>query len=191
MANNTKEKLLETGLDFFHEKGYHSSGIAQILKKCNVPKGSFYHYFESKCDFASQILENYYSSFNEIQKKFLLNEELPPKERMKVYFKELIKLQRSCDFKKGCLIGKFSSENPNLDEAISKKISVIGQEVLNNLASCIKEGQSVGEITSVVKPKDLAQFVLSAWQGALIKMKSDESSKALDNFIDVVFKGLF
>lgn len=46
-------------------KGYHGTGINEILVEADVPKGSFYFHFTSKKDLARQVAE-YYSTRLEI-----------------------------------------------------------------------------------------------------------------------------
>lgn len=45
MKNNTKEMFLHTASTLFAIKGYHATGINEILKKSQAPKGSLYYYF--------------------------------------------------------------------------------------------------------------------------------------------------
>lgn len=41
------------------ERSFHSVGLIQILKAVTVPKGSFYHYFESNEHFGVEMLKHY------------------------------------------------------------------------------------------------------------------------------------
>ena len=47
MKNNTesKEKILAAASRLFQVKGYHATGLNEILKESNSPKGSLYYYF--------------------------------------------------------------------------------------------------------------------------------------------------
>ncbi len=56
---DTRDLLLQAGLEVLTEKGFSSTGIDGILKRVGVPKGSFYHYFSSKEDFGTQLIERY------------------------------------------------------------------------------------------------------------------------------------
>lgn len=49
-AQETKEKLLTTGLKLFHEKGFDNVTVDSIAKACHVSKGAFYTHFDSKYD---------------------------------------------------------------------------------------------------------------------------------------------
>ncbi len=40
----TKATLVDAGLHLMLEKGYHHTGIQEVLQAAGVPKGSFYYY---------------------------------------------------------------------------------------------------------------------------------------------------
>ena len=45
MKTNTKDIFIDTASSLFANQGYHATGISEILKKSNAPKGSLYYYF--------------------------------------------------------------------------------------------------------------------------------------------------
>lgn len=45
---NTKQKLLDTAMEVFGEKGYFESSIVEITLKAGVAQGTFYNYFATK-----------------------------------------------------------------------------------------------------------------------------------------------
>ena len=42
---NTKENLIETAAKLFETKGYHATGLNEILAESGAPKGSLYYHF--------------------------------------------------------------------------------------------------------------------------------------------------
>ena len=52
MSHDTQQKLLETGMEMLLRQGYNDLGIAALLEKTRIPKGSFYHFFKSFSDSA-------------------------------------------------------------------------------------------------------------------------------------------
>lgn len=42
---SSREKILETATELFHFKGYHATGLSQILQESGAPKGSLYYHF--------------------------------------------------------------------------------------------------------------------------------------------------
>ena len=55
-AKSSREHLLDVGVELMHQNGYNATGLSDILKAADMPKGSFYHHFSSKEDFAAAAL---------------------------------------------------------------------------------------------------------------------------------------
>lgn len=64
MENNSKgqrskNKIIECSAYLFLRNGYNNTGIKEILKETNLPKGSFYYHFESKKHLAIEVAKYY------------------------------------------------------------------------------------------------------------------------------------
>ena len=59
---STKDKLIETGIELIWRNSYGSVSVDEICRKAGVNKGSFYHYFKSKAELASAVLEFHFDS---------------------------------------------------------------------------------------------------------------------------------
>jgi len=58
-TKSPRDHLIDVGVGLMHQNGYNATGLTDILKAADVPKGSFYHHFGSKEDFAAAALERY------------------------------------------------------------------------------------------------------------------------------------
>lgn len=54
--NNPKQRIIDTASLLFHQQGYNSTGINQIISEANVAKASFYQHFRSKDDLCIAFL---------------------------------------------------------------------------------------------------------------------------------------
>ena len=61
--SETRDALLHSGVEILTEKGFSASGLDEILKRVNVPKGSFYHYFDSKDDLMDELYKHIKRNF--------------------------------------------------------------------------------------------------------------------------------
>ena len=43
-----RQEFLDTARELFYSKGYEETSVNDILKKLDLSKGTFYHYFKSK-----------------------------------------------------------------------------------------------------------------------------------------------
>ena len=58
MKTNTKDIFIKIASSLFANQGYHATGISEILKKSNAPKGSLYYYFpKEKNKLAQEALQ--------------------------------------------------------------------------------------------------------------------------------------
>jgi len=55
MSDDKKLLLINSALEEFSFRGYKHSSLNSILKKANISKGSFYHYFKNKEDFFDSL----------------------------------------------------------------------------------------------------------------------------------------
>jgi len=80
---NTRDKILESALHLFDEKGYHQTSIQEISEGAGVSKGGFFHYFPSKNDILFALQESFCidSHLNNIE-KVALNDDLSPAEKL-------------------------------------------------------------------------------------------------------------
>ena len=50
-----KTRLLDVGMTLIRENSFDGIGINDVLRESGVPKGSFYHYFDTKEDFGLEV----------------------------------------------------------------------------------------------------------------------------------------
>ena len=186
-TRDTKNILLEAGMSVMFEKGYTNTGIQEVLSSVGVPKGSFYHYFESKEDFAVQIIrhveENYAATLN----SFLRDPERSPVNRLRnlCETKKNDLLEQSC--RRGCLIGNLSQEMADQSEVLRKELARVMARWRDMYAACIDEGQSLGEINKNASAEQYAEFFLCGWEGAIMRAKTQKEISPLEVFIEVIF----
>src|SRR3954462_12000401 len=113
----TKLSLLEAGRKVFSEKGYNHAGIEAILQAADVPKGSFYYYFDSKEDFGLQVLNCFAERYKVHLDHHLNDASLSPLERLRSYFEAVCQRLESQQCRNGCLVGNLSQEMAAQSEA--------------------------------------------------------------------------
>ena len=53
-----RELILQEASELFAEKGYYGLGLSELLRRCEIPKGSFYYYFpDGKIQLIQEVLE--------------------------------------------------------------------------------------------------------------------------------------
>lgn len=185
---DVRTALLEVGTDMMFEKGYTNTGIQEILSALNVPKGSFYHYFDSKESFAVEIIRHFDSNYSANLIRILRNPKETPLQRLHTYCQTSLATLEAQGCRKGCLIGNLSQEMSDQSEVLRKELCGVMLKGRDLFATCIEEGQKAGEITRKRPAVALAELFLSAWQGAVMRTKTAKNSEPIETFIDLMFK---
>ena len=156
----------------------------EITQGAGVPKGSFYHYFESKEDFAIQALHFYYLPRLERFARALGSAEGSPRERILRCYRDLIGyFANQEEPSHQCFIGSLCHEKADESQPIGYAASAILQRSTEVLAECLQQAQASGELSAEQDPLALAAFIGAAWEGALLRMKIDRQIAPLRVFI--------
>jgi TetR/AcrR family transcriptional repressor of nem operon len=189
-TKSTRERLIDVGLGLMHQNGFNATGLADILKAADVPKGSFYHHFSSKEDFAAAALERYGMREREHATAVLGDTTTPPLKRLQRYFSDLVKIYGQNGAIPGCMMGRFSLEIAWESPELRKRISASFDHWQRTIATVIRQAVAQKELTAGTDPESLAGFLLNSWEGALLRSQADKSNAPLETFMRHVFDGL-
>lgn len=188
MKTNTIENILEIGTNLILQKGYNHVGLQEILKTANIPKGSFYHYFKSKEDFGIKVIQYYSKNSLDILETYLSDQKKTPKERIISFFTDMRNVYQQKSYNEGCLLGNCSLELSDLSDAFSQAIASEFALWQTKIENCVAEGQETKMIKNDESAEDMANYILTTWEGSLLRMKSAKSGESIDVFIHYLSK---
>ena len=177
-----RDKILESGLRVVHERGFSGATVRDIVEAAGVPQGSFTNHFGTKEAFGLEILDLYFANSRSVIANSLLNQTLPPLERIARYVdanRDYIMLD---GMRNGCLLGNFSAEVVDQSEAMRLRLVEIFDEIRGSLMVCLSDAKEVGEIALNADIDSLARFTIASLQGAILIAKVERSTAPVDNF---------
>lgn len=186
----TREKLLSAGLRVIEGNGYAATGISDISDAAEVAKGSFYHHFESKEIFGAAAVDEYFENHWIFLTSILENPEMAPVDRLRAYFAARIEAFRTAGFNRGCMLGNLGLEVSDHSDMIRARLDAHFQRWSDLVTSCIEEAQQLGTVSSAQPAKQLGRFLVSSWEGAILRMRVEKSDRALLEFVDFTFEHL-
>jgi TetR/AcrR family transcriptional regulator, transcriptional repressor for nem operon len=181
----TRDHLLSTGLKLLHARGFHASGVQDIIEAAEVPKGTFYTHFDSKERFGAEVLGRYWERRADRATAILSDETQSPLARLKAYFEG--KTRRIGPFDKGCMIGNFAAEMAGDSRLVRDRLAGVFAAWTTLLATCIREARAAGELRLSLDPDTIAAFLIDAFEGAILRTKVDRDATALRRFETIVF----
>ena len=171
--------------------GYKGTGVRDIVAAAGAPQGSFTNHFRSKESFACEVLDRYFAHVKGLVAEALDDRSLTPRQRLVRYLEIITERLEHDGWSRGCLIGDLSLEASSTSDPLRERIKAIFVEWQTPFAACIAEAQAAGEIPSDFEPRELADFLLASWQGAILRMKVERSPAALERFKTIAFQTVF
>jgi TetR/AcrR family transcriptional repressor of nem operon len=187
MATDTKQQLLEKGVAMLLKHGYHDLGVAAVLEATDVPKGSFYHHFKSKEDFALQAIALYMQAVHAALDHCLGDASVPPLQRVRRFF-ELVQENYRQDGYLGCLLGGLGQELSGVSETFRSKVEECLGEIARRLAGCLQEAVDRGELRPDTDPRQMADLLVNCWEGAALRTRLRKDPAPLGQMLDFYFR---
>ncbi|MGH6861321.1 MAG: TetR family transcriptional regulator C-terminal domain-containing protein [Phyllobacterium sp.] len=179
---DTRAVLIDEGLKALLAHGYEGAGIGPILKSAGVPKGSFYHFFESKEEFASAVLTSYCDNNQKMRTQLLSDTTKSPLRRLRDYFdyyEQQFGLQTPIG---GCLLGNLSQSIAAHSDILQRELHRAFTAWQRDFQQVLREARDAGELPAHLDPDETAAFLIDAYEGALVRMKAEGSINPLRRF---------
>lgn len=184
---SNREKILIEGLRVVHERGFGGASVRDIVQAAGVPQGSFTNHFSSKEAFGLEILNLYFANGCEMIQETLQNESLSPLRRLSAYIDANKDYLNQDGMRNGCLLGNYSAEVSDHSEIIRLRLADIFLELQKSIARCLKAAVKLGELPPHFKCDEVAGFVLSSLQGAILLAKAQRDPAPVERFKRLLF----
>ncbi|MDA0814780.1 MAG: TetR/AcrR family transcriptional regulator [Verrucomicrobia bacterium] len=184
----TKERILDAAEEIMLTKSFHSVGLNEILRAVNVPKGSFYHHFESKEQFGVELLKHYMADASAYKRRILLSTETEAnaRQRLLTFLESNIARFLECNGKCPCLVVKLASEVADFSEPMRQVLADGHEEWARIAEAMIREGIANGNIHPDVDPKSASRLFGSLWMGAMQHAAIARNAEPLRDALDFI-----
>jgi TetR/AcrR family transcriptional repressor of nem operon len=178
--DNTRQHIIDIGYGIIAGKGFSGVGLSEILSSAGVPKGSFYHYFESKEQYGQALLEHYFASYLAGIDDLLATPGKSGRERLMLYWQRWVQAHsEQCEVQR-CLVVKLAAEVSDLSDAMRITLRDGTDRIVARLTACIESGIADGSIPPL-DAAATAQMLYQLWLGASLLAKLHRNGQALDN----------
>jgi TetR/AcrR family transcriptional repressor of nem operon len=189
MMHSTKQRLIDVGLQMLLKQGYNNLGIQALLAATDTPKGSFYHHFTDKEDFALQVIEAYVAQVHAGLDACLQDKERTPIARVRHFFEQTQQAYREEGYM-GCLLGGLGQELSGVSEVFRRKIEECFSGIADRLAACLQEARHVGEIPAECNAQQMADVLVDCWEGAALRSRLRRDPAPLTAMLDFYIRSV-
>lgn len=174
----TREKLVDVAMRLFHAKGYNSTSVADILHEAGVNSGSLYYFFPGKQDLLIAVLDRYLQGIDPMLLQPAWRGVKDPIGRVLALLGAYRRFLVETDCYYGCPIGSLAMELHEPDPAVRKKLAANFQAWVRAVESCFEEARE--RFPRDLDLSQLAVFVLSVMEGAVMQARTHRSVKPFD-----------
>ena len=183
MSSETKsarQTILDTAQRIVGRKGFSAVGLNEILQAAEVPKGSFYHYFNSKDAFGVVLLDHYFDHYVHGMQQLFEQPGLSQHAKLMRYWHSWINNQTGCTDAGKCLAVKLGAEVSDLSEPMRLALQRGTARTIALLAEALLQGVEDGSLTVQQPPQRLAQRLYALWLGTSVMSKITRTSAPFD-----------
>lgn len=170
-----RENLLNQGVALLMQQGYHGTGLKEILDAVQIPKGSFYNYFGSKENFGAAVIEHYITPYIEQLTAYLNEPDTDALAALERYLDGAMTELQNTHYKGGCLLGNLMGEIGDNSDVCRTALQQSLERYRDVWAIGLAKAQQQGTIRNDKSAEELADLWINAWQGALLRMKVEQS----------------
>jgi TetR/AcrR family transcriptional regulator, lmrAB and yxaGH operons repressor len=179
-ATDTRSRILQAAYRLLRKRGYHASGLTDILELAQAPKGSMYHHFPGgKEELGVAVVE---IIIHDLLAIFSAPKQSSTAMVLKVAGKELLAVAERTQFEICAMFSSFVAEaqsSPKLAQAVSQAYT---RMLTAFEARLINDGLSQREAA------DLAKIVVALIEGGSMLAQAQRDSRALRLAIDQAAK---
>jgi TetR/AcrR family transcriptional repressor of nem operon len=187
MTHPTKQRLLEAGMAMLLRQGYNDLGVQSLLSATGTPKGSFYHHFRDKEDFALQVIGQYMAGVHDGLDLCLTDDSLPPLDRIRGFFEMTQRSYREEGYL-GCLLGNLGQELAGVSEVFRSKIDECMSQISQRIAACLTLATERGELRAGTDSVRMASLLVNCWEGAALRSRLRGNPEPLTEMLDFYFE---
>ena len=173
----TREKMVLTALQLFHERGIHATTVDDVLNASGTGKSQFYHYFKNKDGLIHAVLIHFY---HRIKAGKISVVRLESWSDLKKWFDSFIEYQKRIGFTRSCPIGTIGADLAAGDELLRQDIRLIFENMKNALCEFFSRMKAKGELNPRTDPEALANFCFILMQGGLLVSKIERQSETFE-----------
>ena len=191
----TKDKLLDAAQRLMLAKGFPATTVEEICETAGLTKGSFFHYFESKDDLGTAVLDRYAGRGLRALDTAPFRRQRDPLKRIIASIDYWIDLLNDPSTECGCLLGNFAQELSDTHPKIRAQCARYFDRWTQVLKQDFDEARSVYRPRAQIDTQGLAEHYVAVLEGALLLTKASRDRKVfarnmshLKRYIQMVFK---
>lgn len=180
-------------LEFFLNNTYRDVSINDIVKEVGITKGGFYHYFRSKEELFSQVVEDFIVRYTQMFLAFF-NNDIDLKQKLDFIAKKMVEIYKSEEVKKISLnYDIFWNELKKHNNRLFDKAISMGRKCLEAVKGMFEEEKRKGILRNDLDCEGTAIMFIASLKGVAlysIYIEEERLEKNINTLIENFWRGI-
>jgi TetR/AcrR family acrAB operon transcriptional repressor len=190
LAQETREKLLESALDIMSEKPFQAVSMSEIAGKVGLSRGAAYWHFKNKSDLLVNVIRD---AYEKIRRDFIDAESMPLDfEGLRGFFRNKLSLIRTSGHaqKINKLLRRHNEWPNEVHEVVETLMSEVTSREREMITGVISRAQERKEIRRDMTAGELASILSAVFSGVLFFQLSEIYGTDFSKYADFIFDAL-
>lgn len=168
-GRRTRERLLDAAAGLIRGRGFRATSVGDILQATQLPKGCFYHHFESKEALGQALLARWSAELEGRLLDYLTRPDGPPPlERIAAALDGFLTEQEQSGCRGGSAFGNLALELSDESEAFRAPLSAAFRRLSSAFAGLLAQAREQGVLRTDTDAASLAEFLVAAIEGGIL-----------------------
>ena len=154
----------------------------------DTPKGSFYHHFKDKEDFALQVLDAYMPAVHAGLDACLLDQTLPPLARVRRFFE--MTQETTAGGLYGLPHGRARAGTVRRQRGVPAQDRLVPVIHRRAHGACLDEARQSGDIPADRDVQQMADLLVNCWEGAALRSRLRRNPASLKAMLDFYIRSV-
>jgi len=167
----TREKILDAVFKLVYINGYNGTSMSMILRECEIPKGSLYHFFKSKKEMVLAVVNERIAPRMD---EFYALDEVEGEEGVETIIVAILGVaKKEVLVSYGCPLNRLNQEMSPVDKDFEVAINAIYVKMKRKIVTLLENSS----LEDDVHVESLGEFVIASVWGALSLAPTHSSKK--------------
>lgn len=187
-GEKTRQMILETAFDLFHERGFYATSVDDILKASGTGKSQFYYHFKSKEAVVHELLQGVYHQIKNGNTHF---KDIRSWDDFRSMLDAVIEKHQSHECQRACPIGQICAQISEEDELLRQDLKLIFEAMKEYPKTFFVQLKARGELQEDADPDIMADICIAGLQGAGLLAKVHRDEKIMRNAADMLYRQMY
>lgn len=172
----TRQRIVEASAPLFNQRGFAGCSMQDVMEATGLEKGGVYRHFSSKEELAAEVFQYCLAQAVKVRNDGIEQIE-GAAEKLRYLIRKFV--EEPSPLPGGCPLLNTAVDADDGNPQLRKLVRQAFQDWRKRLVGIVEQGVARGELRSEVDPRQIANTVIAALEGALVLSRIEKTREPL------------